>query len=74
MESSENKNSPSMTYSELREQIARIIFHQTTMERDWEARKDWVKDTFRKETDEIFNAIKEAGWVILPKDQSLPKS
>jgi hypothetical protein len=74
MESVGNKNTTILTYSELREQIAKTIFHQTTMERDWEPRKDWVKDTFRKNTDEIFNVLKEAGWVILPKDQNLPKS
>ena len=38
-----------MTYQELREQIAQMIFHQTTMERDWEARQDWVKDMYRKD-------------------------
>ena len=63
-----------MTYQELREQIAKMIFHQTTMEHDWEARKEWVKDMYRKDTDEIFNLIKEAGWVILPKDKSLSES
>jgi hypothetical protein len=60
-----------MTYQELREQIAKMLFHQTTMEHDWESRKEWVKDTYRKDTDEIFNLIKEAGWVILPKDKNL---
>ena len=54
MDAGENKAKAAMTYSELREQIAKIVFHQTTMEHDWEARKDWVKDTFRKDTDEIF--------------------
>ena len=73
MGSDENKTPSVMTYSELREQIAKIIFHQTTMEHDWEARRDWVKDTFRKDTDEIFKAIEEAGWIIQPKDQGLPK-
>ena len=73
MGSDENKTPSVMTYSELREQIAKIIFHQTTMEHDWEARRDWVKDTFRKDTDEIFKAIEEAGWIIQPKDQDLPK-
>jgi hypothetical protein len=73
MGSDENKTPSVMTYSELREQIAKIIFHQTTMELDWEARRDWVKDTFRKDTDEIFKAVEEAGWIIQPKDQGLPK-
>ena len=61
MESAENKINTALTFSELREQIAKTIFYQTTMEHDWEPRKDWVKDTFRKETDEIFNVIKKLG-------------
>ena len=63
-----------MTYQELREQIAIMIFHQTTMERDWEARKDWVKDMYRKDVDEIFNLIQEAGWLLQSKDQPLSGS
>ncbi len=63
-----------MTYQELREQIAKMLFHQTTMEHDWEPRKDWVKDIYRKNTDEILNLIKEAGWVVLPKGQILPEN
>jgi len=63
-----------MTYQELREQIAKMIFHQTTMEHDWDARKDWVKNQYRKDADEIFNLIKEAGWIIPPKDQNLPQN
>ena len=63
-----------MTYKELREQIAKMIFHQTTMEHDWDARKDWVKNQYRKDADEIFNLIKEAGWIIPPKDQNLPQN
>jgi hypothetical protein len=63
-----------MTYLELREEISKMIFHQTTMEQDWESRKDWVKDMYRKDTDQIMNLIKEAGWVILPKEQSLAGS
>ncbi len=63
-----------MTYQELREQVAIMIFHQTTMEHDWEKRKDWVKEQYRKDADEIFNLIKESGWVILPKDQNLPQN
>ena len=63
-----------MTYQELREQIAKMIFHQTTMEHDWESRKDWVKDQYRKDVDEIINLIQESGWVILPKDQNLPEN
>jgi phosphoribosyl-ATP pyrophosphohydrolase len=59
-----------MTYQELKEEIAKLIFHQTTMEHDWNSRKDWVKDTFRKDTDEIFKLINEAGWEIVPKDPS----
>ena len=73
MDLDENKTPSVMTHSELREQIAKIIFHQTTMEHDWEPRRDWVKDTFRKNTDEIFKAIEEAGWIIQPKDENLPK-
>ena len=68
------KEGGSMTYQELREQIAIMIFHQTTMERDWEARKDWVKDMYRKDVDEIFNLIQEAGWLLQSKDQSLSGS
>jgi hypothetical protein len=63
-----------VTYQELREQIAKMLFHQTTMEYDWEVRKDWVKDTYLKNTDEIFNLIKEAGWIILPKEKGLSES
>jgi hypothetical protein len=63
-----------MTYQELREKIAQMIFHQTTMEHDWEARKDWVKDMYRKDVDEIFNLIKESGWVVQPKDRTLSDS
>ena len=63
-----------MTYQELREQIAKMIFHQTTMEHDWEERKDWVKDQYRKNVDEIVNLIQESGWVILPKDMGLSES
>jgi hypothetical protein len=63
-----------VTYQELREQIAKMLFHQTTMEHDWEVRKDWVKDTYLKNTDEIFNLIKEAGWIILPKEKGLSES
>jgi hypothetical protein len=73
MDAGENKAKAAMTYSELREQIAKIVFHQTTMEHDWEARKDWVKDTFRKDTDEIFKAIADGGWIIMPKDQDMVK-
>jgi hypothetical protein len=58
-----------MEYPELRENIAKMIFHQTTMEQDWESRKDWVKDMYRKDTDQIMTLIKEAGWVVHPKDQ-----
>jgi hypothetical protein len=63
-----------MTYQELREQIAQMIFHQTTMERDWEARQDWVKDMYRKDVDEIFNLIQKAGWLLQPKDKPLSGS
>jgi hypothetical protein len=59
-----------MTYQELREQIAKVLFHHTTMEHDWESRKEWVKDSYRKEADEIFNLIKEWGWIIIPKPDS----
>ena len=62
-----------MTYQELREQMAKMIFHQTTMEHDWESRKDWVKDQYRKNVDEIVNLIQESGWVILQKDHD-PKT
>jgi hypothetical protein len=51
-----------------------MIFHQTTMEHDWDARKDWVKDQYRKDADEIFNLIKEAGWVLRPKDRTLSEN
>jgi hypothetical protein len=61
-----------MTYQELREQIAKTIFHQTTMERDWDARKDWVKDQYRKDADEIFKIIRDAGWLIQPPDIDAP--
>jgi phosphoribosyl-ATP pyrophosphohydrolase len=61
-----------MTYQELKEEIAKMIFHQTTMEHDWDSRKDWVKDTFRKDTDEILKFINEAGWEIVPKDRNHP--
>ena len=61
-----------MTYQELKEEIAKMIFHQTTMEHDWDSRKDWVKDTFRKDTDEILKIINEAGWEIVPKDRNHP--
>ena len=50
-----------------------MIFHQTTMEHDWESRKDWVKDQYRKNVDEIVNLIQESGWVILQKDHD-PKT
>jgi len=63
-----------MTYQELREQIAQMIFHQTTMERDWDARKDWVKDQYRKDADEIFKAIQAAGWVLQPKDTTISEN
>lgn len=63
-----------MTYQELRELIAKMLFHQTTMEHDWESRKDWVKDTYRKDTDEILKLINEAGWEIVPKDRSHQES
>jgi len=63
-----------MTYQELKEEIAKLIFHQTTMEHDWNSRKDWVKDTFRKDTDEIFKLINESGWEIVPKDPSHSKN
>jgi hypothetical protein len=59
-----------MTYQELKEEIAKMIFHQTTMEHDWELRKDWVKDTYRKDTDELFKLISDAGWEIVPKNPS----
>jgi hypothetical protein len=68
------KEGGSMTYQELREQTAQMIFHQTTMEHDWDARKDWVKDQYRKDADEIFNLIKEAGWVLQPKDRTLSEN
>jgi hypothetical protein len=63
-----------MEYPELREAIAKMIFHQTTMEQDWESRKDWVKEMYRKDTDQIINLIKEAGWVVQPKDQTVVKT
>ena len=61
-----------MTYQELKEEIAKMIFHQTTMEHDWDLRQDWVKDTFRKDTDEILKLINESGWEIVPKDRNHP--
>ncbi len=62
-----------MTYPELKEEIAKMIFHQTTMEHDWDSRKDWVKDTFRKDADEILKFINAAGWEIVPKDRNHPE-
>jgi hypothetical protein len=63
-----------MTYQELREQVAKLIFHQTTMEHDWEVRKDWVKDQYRKDADEIFILIKESGWILQNSQSAEPKS
>jgi hypothetical protein len=60
-----------VTYEELREQIAKTLFHQATMEQDWEWRKDWVKDTYRKEADEILKLIHESGWEIKPASEVL---
>ncbi|MGA7674052.1 MAG: hypothetical protein WCA78_03290 [Rhizomicrobium sp.] len=71
MDPDEKNINKTKTYAELREQIAEMLFHQTTMEHNWEERKDWVKDTYYKDTDELFNVIKEAGWVLIPKGQSL---
>jgi hypothetical protein len=59
-----------MTYQELREQIAKLLFYHTPMEHDWESRKEWVKDTYLKEADEILNLIRESGWTIIPKSNS----
>ena len=54
-----------MTYQELREEIAKKLFYQTTMEHDWDSRKDWVKDQYRKDVDEIFELIEKSGWELI---------
>ena len=63
-----------MTYQELREEIAKKLFHQTTMEHDWDSRKDWVKDQYRKDVDEIFELIEKSGWELNPKTHDSPRS
>jgi hypothetical protein len=63
-----------VTYQELREEIAKILFYQTTMEHDWDSRKDWVKDQYRKDVDEIFELIKKSGWELNPKNHDSPRS
>jgi hypothetical protein len=63
-----------MAFEELREQIAKTLFSQTTMEHDWESRRDWVKDQYRKDADEIFDIIEKSGRVLNPKAQNLPSS
>jgi hypothetical protein len=54
-----------VTYQELREEIAKKLFYQTTMEHDWDSRKDWVKDQYRKDVDEIFELIEKSGWELI---------
>jgi len=74
MELVENASKTPKTYEELREQIAKMLFHQATYETDWELRIDSNKDAYRKNADEILNLIKKAGWILKPNDQSLPQS
>ncbi len=74
MELVENASKTPKTFEELREEIAKMLFHQATFETDWDLRKDSSKDTYRKTADEIFNLIKNAGWILKPNDHSLPQS
>ena len=58
-----------MTIPELKEQVSKLLFEQSTMEHDWDSRNEWVKEMYRKQADRIFDLITQSGWDIKPKDQ-----
>ena len=57
-----------MTIQELKERISKMLFEETTMEHDWDSRNEWVKEMYRKKTEQIFSLITEGGWVVKPED------
>ncbi len=59
-----------MMHQELRERVAQKLFHQSTMEHDWDTRRDFVKDMYRKQADQIFNLIKDSGWELRPRAET----
>ena len=59
----------SMEFVELKEQIAALMCRQATMERDWDSHATWMKEMYRKNTDQILDLIDQAGWVLQPKVQ-----
>jgi hypothetical protein len=72
-----------MTEQELREQIAEFLIKRDGWTwAEWELSPYYFKNNdrmspdtygfYRRETDQILNLIKEAGWVELDEDQSLP--
>jgi hypothetical protein len=64
----ESSASRPKTLEELKEKIAELLFLQTTMEHDWESRKDWVKDEYRNKVNEVFKLIEKEGYVLKTKE------